>query len=115
MIFRSSLLDLRSPFIFQLPATKGRRSTLAISLPRKRVEAVPDRPGARKRQRHRGRPCDGTLRRVAALERDGLFFESPSRSNLLLEHDLFRKPESTFRDHALVATAAGDPYKCASA
>src|SRR5262245_13944747 len=38
-----------------------------------------------------------------------LFFESPSRSNLLLEHDLFRKPGSTpdqvrgrlFRDHAL--------------
>ena len=29
------------------------------------------------------------------------FFESPSRSNLLLERDLFRKPVSTFRDHAL--------------
>src|SRR3954470_22822113 len=30
------------------------------------------------------------------------FFESPSRSTLLLEHDLFRKPASTFRDHALM-------------
>jgi hypothetical protein len=30
-----------------------------------------------------------------------LFFESPSRSTLWLEHDLFRKPASTFRDHAL--------------
>jgi hypothetical protein len=28
-------------------------------------------------------------------------FESASRSSLLLEHDLFRKPVSTFRDHAL--------------
>src|SRR5882757_7599957 len=29
------------------------------------------------------------------------FFESSSRSIFLLEHDLFRKPVSTFRDHAL--------------
>src|SRR5262249_50808341 len=29
------------------------------------------------------------------------FFESSSRSNLFVEHDLFRKPVSTFRDHAL--------------
>src|SRR5262245_27815620 len=29
------------------------------------------------------------------------FCESPSRSTLFLEHDLFRKPVSTFRDHAL--------------
>jgi HPr kinase/phosphorylase len=28
------------------------------------------------------------------------FFESSSRSTLLVEHDLFRKPVSTFRDHA---------------
>jgi hypothetical protein len=35
------------------------------------------------------------------LERDDLLFESLSRSTLLLEHDLFRKPASTFRDHAL--------------
>src|SRR5262249_6812171 len=30
-----------------------------------------------------------------------LFFESACRSKLCLEHDLFRKPVSTFRDHAL--------------
>src|SRR5262249_6144795 len=30
-----------------------------------------------------------------------LFFESACRSKLRLEHDLFRKPASTFRDHAL--------------
>src|ERR1700730_14621908 len=30
-----------------------------------------------------------------------LFFESSSRSILLLEHDLFRKPVPTFRDHAI--------------
>src|SRR5262245_4546616 len=29
------------------------------------------------------------------------FFESSSRFSLLLEHDLFRKPVPTFRDHAL--------------
>src|SRR5439155_5714949 len=34
--------------------------------------------------------------------RAGCFsFESSSRSSLLLEHDLFRKPVPTFRDHAL--------------
>src|SRR5215211_2439382 len=33
------------------------------------------------------------------------FFESSSRSRLLLEHDLFRKPVSTFRDHALAKPA----------
>src|SRR4029077_11361424 len=32
-----------------------------------------------------------------------LFFESSSRSDLLSEHDLFRKPVSTFRNHALFA------------
>jgi hypothetical protein len=33
------------------------------------------------------------------------------RFSLLFEHDLFRKPESTFRDHALAqrATAATHP------
>src|SRR5262249_20985294 len=31
-----------------------------------------------------------------------LFFESASRSKSCLEHDLFRKPASTFRDHALI-------------
>ena len=30
-----------------------------------------------------------------------LFFETPSCSSLLFKHDLFRKPASTFRDHAL--------------
>src|SRR5262245_14310516 len=34
-----------------------------------------------------------------------LFFESPSRSKLCLEHDLFRKPVPTFRDHALETEA----------
>src|ERR1700739_4665677 len=29
------------------------------------------------------------------------FLESSSRSTLLVEHDLFRKPVSNFRDHAL--------------
>src|SRR4029077_13742805 len=31
-----------------------------------------------------------------------MIFESSFRSSLLLEHDLFRKPVSTFRDHALI-------------
>jgi hypothetical protein len=35
------------------------------------------------------------------------FFESSSRSSLLLEHDLFRKPVSTFRDHALAEQRTG--------
>jgi len=35
------------------------------------------------------------------------FFESSSRSNVFLEHDLFRKPVSTFRDHALARRNAG--------
>src|SRR5215211_9466875 len=35
------------------------------------------------------------------------FLESSSRSRLLLEHDLFRKPVSTFRDHALVSDFPG--------
>ena len=39
---------------------------------------------------------------VVPLKRDD-FFESSSRFSLLVEHDLFRKPVSTFRDHALVA------------
>src|SRR5215510_4192063 len=30
------------------------------------------------------------------------FLESSSRSSFLFEHDLFRKPLHTFRDHALV-------------
>jgi hypothetical protein len=36
-------------------------------------------------------------------ERDGLwiYVESPSRSRLWVEHDLFGKPVSTFPDHAL--------------
>jgi glucan exporter ATP-binding protein len=36
-----------------------------------------------------------------ALEWDDFLFESSSHSNFLLEHDLFRKLVSTFRDHAL--------------
>src|SRR5262249_41649475 len=34
-----------------------------------------------------------------------LFFEKSSRLSLLLEHDLFRKPVPTFRDHALMQTS----------
>src|SRR5262249_50436633 len=41
---------------------------------------------------------EGPLRDFRARR---LFFESSSHSTLLLEHDLFRKPVSTFRDHAL--------------
>src|SRR5262245_60483321 len=43
---------------------------------------------------------------VSASKARILFFESASRFSLLLEHDLFRKPVSTFRDHALVSAAA---------
>src|SRR5215467_13969743 len=39
------------------------------------------------------------------------FFESPSHSTLLLEHDLFRKPVSTFRDHALWLRVGSFPYR----
>src|SRR5436853_315174 len=39
-----------------------------------------------------------------------LFSESSARSRLLFEHDLFRKPVSTFRNHALAPfPAAGRP------
>src|SRR6266576_3415676 len=38
-----------------------------------------------------------------SLERDDFIFESSSPSSLLMEHDLFRKPVSTFRDYALTA------------
>src|SRR5262249_10715505 len=38
-----------------------------------------------------------------------LFFESASRSSLLVAHDLFRKPVSTFRDHALARACVGRP------
>jgi hypothetical protein len=44
-------------------------------------------------------PC---VERAAALERDDFSSSRhPALYSLLLEHDLFRKPESTFRDHAL--------------
>src|SRR5262249_49854053 len=45
--------------------------------------------------------------RLSPLRTRRLFFESPSRSRLLLEHDLFRKPASTFRDHALTSHSTG--------
>src|SRR5258708_863958 len=35
------------------------------------------------------------------------FVESSSRSGLLVEHDLFRNPVSTFRDHALRRAVCG--------
>jgi len=40
-------------------------------------------------------------RRRGRLGARWLVFESSSRFRLLLEHDLFRKPVPTFRDHAL--------------
>src|SRR5262247_3967570 len=50
--------------------------------------------------------CGGRSQTVAScgngtLRASRLFFESSSRSKLCLEHDLVRKPVSTFRDHAL--------------
>src|SRR5262249_53292693 len=46
------------------------------------------------------RPASSPRRRARARS---LFFESASRSSLLAAHDLFRKPVSTFRDHALAS------------
>src|SRR5262249_59350619 len=56
--------------------------------------------------RRRARPPAATRRAadVADLERDAASSKSTSRSNLSVSHDLFRKPVSTFRDHALVGT-----------
>jgi hypothetical protein len=50
-----------------------------------------------------GRLADrsGALSRPRAPKAGWLFFESPSRFRLLLEHDVLRKPVSTFRHHAL--------------
>jgi len=45
--------------------------------------------------------------RAAVLERDAFIFGSASRSSLLVAHDLFRKPVSTFRDHC---ASHGNPY-----
>jgi hypothetical protein len=42
---------------------------------------------------------DGKAKR--SIERDDFIFESSSRSNFFLDHDLLRKPVPTFRDHAL--------------
>jgi hypothetical protein len=36
-----------------------------------------------------------------AIERDDVFFESPSHSVFLFQHDLLGKPATTFPDHAL--------------
>src|SRR5262249_55933451 len=44
---------------------------------------------------------------VGPLERDDFIFESSSPSNLFVEQDLFRKPVSTFRDHALAFERTG--------
>jgi hypothetical protein len=38
-------------------------------------------------------------------ERNDLIFESSFRFDLLFEHDLGRKPVSTFRDHAWISEA----------
>ncbi len=66
------------------------------------------------------------LSMLGTLERDDFIFELSSRSSFLLEHDLFRKPVSTFRDHALpkrrrnatcprqrTGVSSGFPAKCA--
>ncbi len=57
-----------------------------------------------------------------ALKQDDFFFELSSRLSSLFEHDLFRKPLHTFRDHALVRRStprlgAADisPLSCAGA
>src|SRR5262249_51968028 len=65
VILRSSLLDLRRPFIFQLPATSGRRSGFAIVVP------FCDGRGARQPSRYQtkmagARASVGGARRVAA-------------------------------------------------
>jgi len=54
--------------------------------------------------------CRG-LGAVAAKARR-LFFESSSRFGLLVEHDFFRKPVSTFRDHAPVGAWMRPPRRC---
>jgi hypothetical protein len=41
------------------------------------------------------------IRQKIAARAGRLFLESSSRSSFLFEHDLFRKPLHTFRDHAL--------------
>jgi hypothetical protein len=59
--------------------------------------------------------------RVLDLERDDFIFEWSSRSSLLFEHDLFRKPVPTphqargrlFRDHALERIPIGLKSGCA--
>jgi hypothetical protein len=40
------------------------------------------------------------LKDVHTVRAGWLFFESPSRSIFLFEHDLFEKPVPTFPDHA---------------
>src|SRR5262249_3329801 len=51
----------------------------------------------------RSSPCRHSARGLRAR---CLFFESASHSELCLEHDLFRKPVSTFRDRARVPAAS---------
>jgi hypothetical protein len=45
-----------------------------------------------------------------SFERDDVSSKSSSRSRLLVAHDLFRKPVSTFRDHA---HELREVYQCA--
>src|SRR5262249_32833838 len=54
-----------------------------------------------------GQPCRRVMPRDGRARATCLFFESACRSKLCLEHDLFRKPVSTFRDHALTLVLAG--------
>ena len=60
----------------------------------------PGRTGGPHKDRRSGRRRDCAPTRARAGR---LFFESSSRSSFLSEHDLFRKPLHTFRDHAFNA------------
>jgi len=65
------------------------------------------RTRARARRQTADRGCDRSTRTraaraAAALDRDDIYVSSNRHLDLLLaEHDLFRKPASTFRDLAL--------------
>src|SRR5262245_54014463 len=56
-------------------------------------------------------PGCGRGRTTSRLERDEFGLKSSSRSSFSFEHDLFRKPLHTFRDHALASSP--HPEKCA--
>ncbi len=53
-----------------------------------------------------GKDGEQSARFSGRLKRNGFRLNRPFRFSLLFEHDLFRKPVSTFRDHALIAGLA---------